>query len=188
MPKIKYYDFDVELRAVENEEERWIEGYAIKFESFSKRSSFLEKISKRALDNTDMTDVVFLLNHDLNTLMAGTRNLTLSLLVDDIGLKIKAKPIDTVIGADVYKMVREGLLNKMSFAFIVDKDSWELQGDKEIRTIESIKKIFDVSVVTFPAYEETSVQARDRDSVDSLAEKHLKHKEQTKKMEEILNA
>ncbi|MFV0551752.1 MAG: HK97 family phage prohead protease [Anaerorhabdus sp.] len=188
MTKIKYYDFDVELRAIEENEERWIEGYAIKFESISKRRTFLEKISKRALDNTDMTDVVFLLNHDLNTLMAGTRNLTLSLLVDDIGLKIKAKPIDTITGADVYKLVKEGLLNKMSFAFIVDKDSWEQRGDSEIRTIESINKIFDVSVVTFPAYEGTSVQARDRDSVDNLAEEHLKRKEQSKKMEEILNA
>ena len=100
-------------------------------------------------------------------ILARTKNKSLTLSVDNIGLKVRAELIDTHSNEDVYKMVRSGLLDKMSFAFTVKKQSWDRSGDIPVRRIESIDRLYDVSVVDLPAYEGTSIYSRSLDLVET---------------------
>jgi len=118
----------LEIKAVD-ENEMLIEGYAIKFNEEtligSEEHGFREVIDKDALTNSIMKDVPLKYNHQDNFLvLARTRNKSLVLEIDDVGLKIKAQLIDTQSNRDIYKMVQGGLLDKMSFAFTVKSQSW----------------------------------------------------------------
>ncbi len=168
MTQIKSEQRLIEFRAVENDEGKMIiEGYAITYEQPATHEygkyKFTEVIKRGALDHTDMKDVPLRYNHrDSWCIMARTRNNSLQLIKDDIGLKIRAELIDTQSNRDIYKSIQEGLIDKMSFAFsIADKgDTW-IYGDTEtIRTVTNIKKLHDVSVVDTPFYDTTSVYAR----------------------------
>ena len=158
----------VEFRAVDNEDGKMIiEGYAITFDmpATHKRGaySFTETIKRGSLDGADMKDVPLRYNHnDSWCIMARTRNNSLQLIVDDIGLKIRAELIDTQSNRDIYKSIQEGLIDKMSFAFTVaDRgDNWEYGEKETIRTVTNINKLYDVSVVDTPFYDTTSVFAR----------------------------
>ena len=109
-----------------------------------------------------MTDVCMKYNHEDNyLLLARTRNKSLLLEVDDKGLKIKAKLIDTSSNRDIYKSIQAGLLDKMSFAFTVAEDEWNYE--KNIRVIKKIDKLFDVSVVDVPFYDSTEIFARSKE-------------------------
>ena len=93
--------------------------------------------------------------------MARTRNDSLQLTVDEKGLYIRAKLIDTTTNKDIYKMVKSGLLDKMSFAFTVsDETVDDTEKGFAKRTITKIDRLFDVSVVDVPAYDQTSIYAR----------------------------
>ena len=111
-----------EVRALEQEQENndmIVEGYAVVFES-PETYDYTEVIDEHALDETDMSDVVLRYNHnDSFMVLARTRNKSLQLTVDDKGLKIRAALIDTTQNRDIYKMIQSGLLDKMSFAFLV---------------------------------------------------------------------
>ena len=164
----------IDIRAVGTDDKMTIEGYAITFDkpathSFGSRK-FTETIKRGALDSTDMKDVPLRYNHNDNVMiMARTRNKSLRLTVDDIGLKIQADLLDTQSNRDLYKGVQEGLIDKMSFAFTVaDKgDKWSF-GDKETtREVTNIAKLYDVSVVDTPFYDSTSVYARSLELLDS---------------------
>ena len=87
--------------------------------------------------------------------------------VDEKGLKVRAELLDTTTNADVYKMVRAGLLDKMSFAFTVKKQSWDRKSTVPVRRIEKIDRLFDVSVVDLPAYEGTSIYSRSLELVET---------------------
>lgn len=158
----------VSFRAVDDEEGKMIiEGYAITFEqpATHKRGkfSFTEIVKRGALNHTDMKDVPLRYNHnDSWCIMARTRNNSLQLVVDDVGLKIKAELIDTQSNRDIYKSIQEGLIDKMSFAFTVaDRgDNWEYGETETVRTVTDINKLYDVSVVDTPFYDTTSVYAR----------------------------
>jgi HK97 family phage prohead protease len=135
--------------------------------------------------------VVLNFNHDNSLLLAGTRNGSLQLQVTDEGLLQKASIIDTTQGRDVMKLVRSGLISSMSFAFSIAKggEIWETRSDgREYRTITDIDRIYDVSLVTFPAYPQTSAWMR---SGDELAEQHKalmeKRAEQDKRLKELLH-
>lgn len=165
----------VEMRAVDSEDGKMIlEGYAITYEQPATREygqyKFTEVIKRGALDTTDMKDVPMRYNHnDSWLILARTRNNSLQLIKDDIGLKIRAELIDTQSNKDVYKSVKEKLIDKMSFAFrVADKgDTWQY-GDKEtVRTVTNIKKLYDVSVVDTPFYDTTSVVARSFELLES---------------------
>lgn len=171
---------DVELRAAD-EESRKISGVAAVFNQVADMGWFDEKIDPHAFDNCDMSDVVLNFNHNNSDLLAGTRNSSLKLSITDKGLEQESSIIDTNIGNDVIKYVRSGLIKKMSFAFEIDRDGgqeWALKegDDKEHRTIKKISKLYDVSLVTFPAYEGTSVSAR---NIDELANEHLVERQKT---------
>ena len=118
-----------------------------------------EIIDRHALDNADLSDVILRYDHDGHVL-ARTRNKTLTLKIDDHGLRIEADMTKSEEARHFYEEIRNGLIDKMSFAFTVAPagDSW----DKNTRTrrIRSIEKLFDVSIVSRPAYESTEVSAR----------------------------
>ena len=144
-----------------------VEGYAIVFDEETligdEERGFIEVIDKNALANTNIKDVPFKYNHNDTTLiLARTRNGSLSLEVDEKGLKIRAELIDTTSNRDIYKCIEAGLLDKMSFAFTVKSQSWDKSGKIPKRTITAIDRLFDVSVVDLPAYDQTSIQASSR--------------------------
>lgn len=181
---------DIELRS-DNPESRKVEGLAVVFNRDANLGWFTEEIDPRAFDNADMSDVVLNFNHDDSLLLAGTRNGSLTLDVREDGLFQSADIIDTTQGEDVLKLVRSGLISKMSFSFTIadDGEVWEKRDGKEHRTITGINKLYDVSLVTFPAYPQTSAWARS--NTDELAERHKalmeRRAEQDRKLEEILN-
>ena len=124
-------------------------------------------------------------NHeDTYLIMARTRNKSLQLEVDDRGLKIYAELIDTQSNRDVYKSIRAGLLDKMSFAFIVSEANWDTVDGQDVRRIKGIEKLFDVSVVDVPAYDQTEVYARSKEVAEKEQEAY--HKLQLEKEKLLL--
>lgn len=182
---------DVELRSIGNELEG-IQGYAAVFNQTTDLGWFTEEIAAEAFNETDLSDVILNYNHNDDIILAGTRNSSLQLQVRDTGLFFDAsKIVDTMQGKDVKLLVKEGLITKASFAFSIADggEEWNERNGKEHRIIRSISKLFDVSLVTFPAYSQTAVWSRANS--DELAEKHKalmqRRKEQDRKMEEIFN-
>ena len=146
----------------EDEQKMVLEGYAIMFDQETligdKDKGFIESIDRNALKNANMKDVPMKYNHDDSFLIiARTRNNSLRLTVDDIGLKVRAELIDTDSNKDIYKMVKAGLLDKMSFAFTVSSQKIDRSGDIPKRTITGIDRLYDVSIVDLPAYDQTSI-------------------------------
>ena len=146
----------------EDEQKLVLEGYAIVFDQETligdKEKGFIESIDRNALKNANMKDVLMKYNHDDSFLIiARTRNNSLRLTVDDIGLKVRAELIDTDSNKDIYKMVKAGLLDKMSFAFTVSSQKIDRSGDIPKRTITGIDRLYDVSIVDLPAYDQTSI-------------------------------
>lgn len=157
---------DVQL-PVETEEANKliVEGYALRFEEETVLytdeygNEFKEIIKRGALDGADLSDVPFKYNHSNETMiMARTRNNTLQLTVDEEGLFIRAELADTSTGNDLYKLIKRGDVDKMSFAFTVKED--EFNKDTRTRSITKIDKLFDVAAVDLPAYNGTSISAR----------------------------
>lgn len=158
---------NVEFRTPENNEDKMIiEGYAITFNSPATHG-YTEIISERALDNCDMSDVPLKYNHeDSHLIMARTRNNSLELKRDEKGLYIRAELLDTQSNIDIYKSIKAGLIDKMSFAFTVREDEYDY--DTDTRKILDIDKLYDVSVVDIPFYDSTSVFARNVDNSDDF--------------------
>jgi len=164
-----------ELRLVEPEGDDAapvIEGYAAVFNVLSEDlGGFREKIAPGAFANTIKTaDVRALVNHDPNLLLARNKSGTLKLSEDEIGLLDTITPPDTQVGRDTVTSMRRGDLTGQSFAFRTITDSWAMEDGGEVRTLEEVE-LFDVSVVTYPAYPDTSVAVR------SLDEWRTAHKE-----------
>ncbi|MFI3729508.1 HK97 family phage prohead protease [Vagococcus fluvialis] len=155
----------MELRKLENEDE-FIEGYALKFNQWSNplglKHKFVEKISERSLDGADMSNVVAYVNHDKNQIV-GRSGANMDLEVDDVGLKFRIKPNNSTITRDLIENIKSGLINQCSFAFTIPKEEraqeWAKNEERGMleRTINKIDKLFDVSMVTTPAYNDTEV-------------------------------
>lgn len=161
-----------ELRFEETEDKMILEGYALVFEQETRigdeERGFIEIIDRSALNSTLMKDVPMKYNHmDSFLIIARTKNGSLSLSVDEVGLKVHAELIDTRSNEDVYKMVKAELIDKMSFAFTVAKQSWDRSGKLPVRRILGIERLYDVSVVDTPAYDGTSIFARSLELVES---------------------
>ncbi|WP_227153342.1 HK97 family phage prohead protease [Megamonas funiformis] len=178
--------------ASENEENKQlVEGYAAVFnqrtliwESEWSGWKYMEVIDRNAFDGADMSDTVFKYNHgDIAMVLARASNNTLIMNTDDKGLRISADIIDTNNGTDVYKLIKRGDLNKMSFAFTVKNERSESDRENKIytRTITAFDKIYDVAVVDFPAYDGTSIQARSKEYFVNL-EKDLQEEKRRKKL------
>lgn len=178
--------------ASENEENKQlVEGYAAVFnqrtliwESEWSGWKYMEVIDRNAFDGADMSDTVFKYNHgDIAMVLARASNNTLIMNTDDKGLRISADIIDTNNGTDVYKLIKRGDLNKMSFAFTVKNERSESDRENKIytRTITAFDKIYDVAVVDFPAYDGTSIQARSKEYFVNL-ERGLQEEKRRKKL------
>lgn len=178
--------------ASENEENKQlVEGYAAVFnqrtliwESEWSGWKYMEVIDRNAFDGADMSDTVFKYNHgDIAMVLARASNNTLIMNTDDKGLRVSADIIDTNNGTDVYKLIKRGDLNKMSFAFTVKNERSESDRENKIytRTITAFDKIYDVAVVDFPAYDGTSIQARSKEYFVNL-EKDLQEEKRRKKL------
>lgn len=159
-------EFTIEHREEEDGGKMIIEGYAALFDDEtligSEEWGFYERIEKGAFEGANMKDVPLKYNHcDVVPILARTRNKSLTLTVDDKGLFIRAELLDTQDNRDMYKRIKAGLIDKMSFAFTVkaEGETWE-KGKIPKRSIKQFDRIFDVSVVDMPAYENTSIYAR----------------------------
>lgn len=142
-----------------------------------------EIIAAGALDGTDLKDVRFLVNHNTDMIpLARSRNnnenSTMQMSVDDKGMEIRVD-LDTENNAEaksLYSAVERGDLDGMSFMFSVDGDKWDdIESDHPTRTITKLGKVFEVSAVTFPAYEATSISARGLDSALDSAKSSLEN-------------
>ena len=160
---------NLEVRESNDNEAMIVEGYAVVFDSPATHG-FTEIIDRDAFNGCDMKDVCLKYNHnDSHFILARTRNESLRLTIDDKGVFIHAELIDTTSNRDVYKMIQARLLDKMSFAFTVEEEKWDLATDT--RTILKIDKLFDVSVVDTPFYDATSIYARALSTLESEKEK-----------------
>lgn len=150
------------------EDEMTVEGYATTFNEpyvlyRDKGYVIKEQIDKNAFANTDMSDVIMQYDHE-GRVFARLSNGTLALRADEHGLHVAAMLGGTDIGRQLYQEIKGGYTNKMSFGFRVDNDSREIIEDGEetviLRTILSVSKLFDVSAVSLPANDFTSISAR----------------------------
>ena len=154
-----------ELRA--NTESRTIVGYAAKFEKWSEpiMGWFKEKIDRDAFSECDVTDVIMCFNHNVDSILARTTSGTLSLSTDEEGLRFEFEAPATSLGNDMVELVRRGDISKCSFKFTVEEDEW-LYASKENgleydeRIIRKIDKLYDVSLVVYPAYTDTEASLR----------------------------
>ena len=161
-------NFDFEVRAEENERGKMLTGVPIVFNARTDLGWYDEIIEAGALDGTDLRDVRFLVNHNTDMIpLARSRNnnenSTMQMTVGEDGMAIRVD-LDTENNADarsLYSAVSRGDISGMSFMFTVDGDSWDdMESDHPTRRISKIDRVFEVSAVTFPAYAQTSIQAR----------------------------
>ena len=118
---------------------------------------YCEVIDRHAFDGADMSDVIMNYNHG-GKVVARRRNGTLVINIDERGLHIEADLSGTTAGRELYEEIDGGYIDKMSFSFSVLEDSYNR--DTHTRTITKVKKLYDVSAVDLPAYQETSISSR----------------------------
>lgn len=173
---------------VDDKDGKKISGYAIVFNKPSKPipdgdSSFTEIIDPKALENTDLSDVVMLSNHDYSKPLATVKAGTLKLNVDKKGLHFEATLPNTTDGSDTFENVKAGNIDSASFRFANASDQWSKDENGNItRTITNIGDIFEISSVTVPAYDDSSVEVAKR-SFDQFLNSN-KEKKDTKNMTE----
>lgn len=187
-----------EVRSIGEGEEKQthLQGYALTFDSLSEDlGCFREIIRKGALDNCIMDNVVLNINHDMDKPLARNNKFegigALTLTVDEKGLFFDAVPTDTSYSRDLITNMSVGLIDKCSFAFALDwsdneAQKWDWDNGKrgyDLRTINKIKEIFDVSIVTNPAYESTSCTSYKRAKEDLENEKNNELRKQRLKLE-----
>lgn len=167
-----------EIRAIEtikatDDEQMTVEGYALRFNKLSNDlGGFVEEISPEALKEADLSDVRALIDHDSSKVLGRTTSETLELTVDDEGLYFRCQLPNTSYAKDLYENIRLGNINQCSFGFILDEDgdSFEKRDDGLFkRTLRKIKSLFDVSIVTYPAYDDTDVAPALR-SIEAIKE------------------
>ena len=175
---------DMQFRAEDTEDNKMeIKGYAVVFNS-PETYGYTEVISPRALDETDMSDVVLRYNHnDSFMVLARTRNKSLKLEKDDKGLMIDAVLQDDITDhRNIFNAIKSGLIDKQSFAFSVDEDEYDY--DTDTRTITKIGKLFDVSVVDQPFYNATDVSVARKENDEFLEKREELRKEHEAELEE----
>jgi HK97 family phage prohead protease len=202
--EIRLLTTPVEIRAASDGESgpEYVEGYALKFERWSDVMGFWfpfqEIISRNALDEADMNNVVALINHDPSYPLARTTVNQdvgrLELTVDNIGLRFKFQPTDTTYAKDLMENVRAGVVNQCSFAFSLAEDDtadeWTYDEEAGIyrRRINKFARIYDISIVTTPAYPDTEavIGQRSKEKVEKLQELRKKPKADQEKEKLLL--
>ena len=165
-----------EIRTLEDGKTIILEGYALKFGKRSEDFGGVDEILEcGCLDKTDMSNVVALINHDpnyplaRNTVREGPGHLSLS--VDDTGLRFSLIPTDTAYAKDLMTNMTAGVVNQCSFAFTLAESGadWSYESEKDMyhRAVKHIERLWDVSIVTTPAYPDTEAQAVQRSMQES---------------------
>ena len=168
---------DLELRM--DGDKMQVAGYGAVFNSQSNDlGGFVEYIAPGAFEGRLNDDVRFLVNHD-GLPLARTTNNTLRLSVDDKGLRYEADLANTSISRDLVELLKDGTVSQSSFAFTVEDDSWESRDGVNVRTINKVSRLYDVSSVTYPAYNEAGSYA-----LRSMEQ--WQEEEQKKKLDESL--
>lgn len=175
MKELESRAYEFEVRAEEDERGSLIVGRPIVYNSRTDIGWFDEQIEQGALNETDLTDVRFLVNHDTSKIpLARSRrnngNSTMQLSVDEAGMEIKVW-LDTENNAEaksLYSAVTRGDITGMSFMFSVNDEEWEdLESEHPFRRIKSIASVVEVSAVTFPAYSATEIYARSLEALEN---------------------
>lgn len=158
----EYRSFSADsFHAVEDNGGYIVEGYATTFDApydFG-YDGMKECIDRHALDDADMRDVIFQYDHE-GRVLARQRNNTLSVTCDEHGLLVRADLSGSEQGRQLYEEISNGLVDRMSWAFIVDKDGWSYDRETRTSTITRVSKVFDVSAVSIPANDDTEIHAR----------------------------
>lgn len=145
-----------------------IEGYALLFNTMSEDlGGFREIINPNALDDVDVSDVKCLINHDFNYVIGRTQSGSLTLTVDNKGLYFKCYLPNTSYARDIYENIKAGNVNQCSFFYTLppeDQNSrtWQVIDGEYVQTINKIDQLIEVSIVTIPAYIDTSVEVAQR--------------------------
>lgn len=174
--------FNFEVRAEQNEQHgHFLTGRPIVYNQVTNMGWYDEVIAPGALDNTDLKDVRLLIGHnDSMVPLARSRNnnenSTMQLMPNELGMDMRAD-LDIENNGDsrkLYSATQRGDITGMSFAFVVDGDAWDdIDSEHPKRTIRSIKRVFEVSAVAFPAYEGTKLEARSEDAAPDGARASL---------------
>lgn len=196
----QYRNIDVsafERRADDDKGEKIVEGYATTFNQPYQLWSYdgytvMEQIDARAFDDCDMSDVIMQYDHE-GRVFARISNETLSLNADNVGLKIRANLGGTEIGRELFEEIQGGYTTKMSFGFKVGEDKREVTENHEdntvtvLRTITKISKLYDVSAVSLPANDATSISARSffDGLIEELKQDKLAHEKRERQKKQI---
>ena len=147
-----------EVRATDNG--RTIGGYAAVFNSRANIGGYFEEvIAPGAFDDALMQDVRALVDHDTGRVIGRTKAGTLRMKQDDTGLAVEIDLPDTSDGRDLATLIERGDVSGMSFGFVVTKETWDETMEPPMRTIQALD-LREVSVVAFPAYDDTSIAMR----------------------------
>ena len=174
-------NYSFEIRANEDKEKKsyTLTGRPIVYNSKTDLGYFDEIIESGALDKANLKDVRFLVNHDTSKIplaraTEGNKESTMRFNVDKNGMEISVE-LDVENNSEaraLYSAVQRGDITGMSFMFTIDGEEWEnLESDHPTRHIRAIGQVFEVSAVTFPAYESTEISARDKKSLDDAVNK-----------------
>lgn len=170
----RVYSVNLEARDNDNGESGTIQGRPIVYNSKTNLGYFDEIIEVGALDNADLSDVRFCLNHDTSYVYARSRRnnpySTMKLSPNAEGLDIEASLAikESARAMDLFTAIKREDIDKMSFMFSIDDEEWEdLGSDHPTRHIKKIGSVVEVSAVTFPAYDATSINARSKEALES---------------------
>lgn len=179
------YDWSYETR--EEDGQGIIEGHPVVYDQLTDLGFFDEIIEKGALDKTDLRDVRLCLNHDTSVVYARSRSntpeSTMRIWVEEDGLHFRANlDMENPLAKAYYSMIERRDIDKMSFMFSVDGDTWEdLDTEHPTRHINSIGSIVEISAVTFPAYDSTEIQARSKEALESARQQLESERQQKRK-------
>ena len=195
----QYRNIDVSSfeRRADDDGEKIVEGYATTFNRPYELYSYdgytvMEQIDARAFDDCDMSDVIMQYDHE-GRVFARISNGTLTVNPDSVGLRIRAKLGGTEIGRELYEEIDGGYTTKMSFGFRVGEDKREITENREdntvtvLRTITKISKLYDVSAVSLPANDATSISARNYFDglIEELKQERQAHEKRERQKKQI---
>lgn len=168
--------YNFEIRAENNEKNGdHITGRPIVYNSKTDLGYFDEIIEAGALDKANLKDVRFLVNHNTDMIpLARSRNnnenstMQLEVDKDGMGIRVNLDTENNTEARNLYSAIKRGDITGMSFMFTIDTEEWEnLESDHPTRHIKAIGQVFEVSAVTFPAYDSTEISARNKEALDS---------------------
>jgi len=187
MKEIRNYNGSIEIRANEDgTESRTIEGYGAVFNKWSADLGwFREKMDARSFDNVDMSSVIATFNHNFDNVLARSDSDSLTLTVDEVGLKYRFEAPNTTAGNDMLENIRNGNVKGSSFMFSVTTDEWEYNDkndELDERTIMQVGRLIELGPVTNPAYPDTTALKRDYESAKTERDEARKLEDGKKNM------